>query len=340
MHRSYLKSWLTFAIVALLFSIGCSQSQERVAVKKQIAFPEARYLTAEGSGQTEIEARRQALAELSGIFESKVQAETTSFARAVIGPDNDELFEKNVESKIAIVSSVRLTGARIGRVWRDAASPSVYHALAVIDRSQAGRGWADTLETVTAKTEAQIKNLEYTPGRFQRMLALNRIVVGLLRKQALESRLRVLNYPSRSSLDVDISPITAELARLRSQLRFFVKFSGDSSQIVANRLSEAFTANGLLLGNSLDEADAIISGHVENQPLSLKNPRAQFVRAAATVNIIETETGAVVATLSENVRKGHVDQAEAARKAVSTLADTLAEKLISEIGFGGGDATD
>ncbi len=335
-----MKSFKTILAVTIVFLIGCSQSQERPAAAMQTAFPEARYLSAEGSGQTKIEARRQALAELSGIFESKVHTETTSFARAAIGPDNDELFEKNVESKIAIVSSVRLTGAQIGRVWQDATSPGTYHALAVIDRSQAGRSWADELETVTAKTEAQVKNLEYTPGRFQRMLALNRIVVGLLQKQALESRLRVLNYPARSSLDVDISPITAELARLRSHLRFFIKFSGDTRQVVADRLSEAFTANGLLIGNSLNEADALISGHVETQPLSLNNPRAQFVRATATVKIIETGTGAVVATLSENVRKGHVDQAEAARKAVSTLADTLAERLISEIGFGGGDATD
>jgi len=335
-----LKTFKTFLAIALVFLIGCSQSQEKSATAMQPAFPEARYLTAEGSGQTEVEARRQALAELSGIFESKVHAETTSFARAAIGPDNDELFEKNVESKIAIISSVRLTGAQIGRVWQDAAAPGAYHALAVIDRSQAGRGWADQLETVTAKTEAQVTNIEYTTGRFQRLLALNRITVGLLQKQALESRLRVLNYPARSSLDVDIRPITAELAGLRSRLRFFVKFSGENSQIVADRLSEAFTANGLLIGNSLNEADALISGYVESQPLSLNNPRAQFVRATATVKIIETGTRATVATLSENIRKGHVDPAEAARKAVSALADTLAERLIFEIGFGGGDATD
>ena len=121
---------------------------------------------------------------------------------------------------------------------------------------------------------------------------------------------------------------------------FFVKFSGDSSQIVTDRLSEAFTANGLLMGNSRNEADALIGGQVATQPLSLNNPRAQFVRAIATVKIIETGTGAVVATLNESVRKGHVDQAEAARKAVATLSETLAERLISEIGFGGDDATD
>jgi len=335
-----LKTQTVVLFMALLLLIGCGGSEIKTPAEIGTAFPESRYLTAEGSGQTEIEARQRALAELSAIFESRVHAETTSFARSAIGPDNDELFEKNVESKIAIISSVRLTGAKIGRVWRDGASSGGYHALAVIDRSRTGRNWAAELETVTAQTEAEVKNLEYTTGRFRRMLALNRVVVGLLKKQVLESRLRVLNYPARSSLDVDINTITAELARLRSELRFFVNFSGESGQIVADRISEAFTANGLLMGNSRDEADALINGQVATQPLSLNNPRAQFVRALATVKVIETGTGAVVATLNESVRKGHVDQAEAARKAVATLSDTLAERLISEIGFGGDDATD
>jgi phage terminase large subunit-like protein len=172
------------------------------------------------------------------------------------------------------------------------------------------------------------------------MLGLNRVVVGVLQKQALESRLSVLNYPARSSLDVDIRQTTAELARLRSQLRFFINVSGDNGQALADRVSKAFTANGLLIGSSPDEADALINGEVAIQPLSLNNPRAQFVRASATVTIIETGTGSVVATLQEDVRKGHVDPSEAIRKAVAALSETVAERLISEIGFGGDDATD
>jgi len=335
-----LKSQTAVLIMVLLLLIGCGGSEIKTPAETGTAFPESRYLTAKGSGQTEIEARQRALAELSAIFESRVYAETTSFARSAIGSDNDELFEKSVESKIAIVSSVQLTGAKIGKVWQDAVPSGGYHALVVIDRSRTGRNWAAELETVTANTGAEVKNLEYTTGRFRRMLALNRIVVGLLKKQALESRLRVLNYPARSSLDVDINTITAELARLRSELMFFVNFSGDNGQMVADRISEAFTANGLLIGNSLDEADALISGQVATQPLSLNNPRAHFVRALATVKVIETGTGAVVAALNESVRKGHVDQAVAARKAVVSLAETVAERLISEIGFGGDDATD
>ena len=269
--------------ITLLLAIGCGGTERKSPAGPEVTFPESRYLTAEGSGQTEIEARQRALAELSAVFESRVHAETTAYARSAVGPDNDELFEKDVESKIAIVSSVRLTGAKIGRVWREGTSMGAYHALAVIDRSRTGRNWAAELEMVTAKTEAEVNNLAYTTGRFQRMLALNRIVVGLLQKQALESRLRVLNYPARSTLDVEIGAITAELARLRSQLRFFVSIAGDNGRTVADALCAAFNASGLLISTDRDQADVLINGRVETQLLSLNNPRAQFVRAAATI---------------------------------------------------------
>ena len=335
-----LKTQTTVLILTLLLSIGCGGRDTKIPRETVTAFPESRYLTAQGSGPTEIEARQQALAELAAVFESRVQAETTSFARSTIGPDNAEFFEKNVASKVAVVSSVRLTGAEIGRVWQDESPPGDYHALAVIDRARTGRNWAAELETVTAQTEAEVKNLAYTTGRFRRMLALNRVVVGLLQKQVLESRLRVLNYPARATLDVEIGPLAAELARLRSELRFFVNMAGDHGRTVADALYEAFNASGLSMSADRDEADALINGRVETQLLSLNNPRAQFVRAGATVRIVETGTGAVVASLTESVRKGHVDQSEATRKAVAALSGLLAERLISEIGFGGSVASD
>ena len=325
---------ITVAVVLVtLAAAGCSGPSKKTPAANQAPFPESRYLTAEGTGQTEMEARRHALAELSGIFESKVHSETTSLARSAIGPDNTEQFEKNVESKIDIISSVRLKGAKIGKIWQNEDS-DLFHALAVIDRTQAGRDWSAELEAIDAQAEAQAKTLENTRGRFRRTVLLNSIFSLLLKKQALESRLRVINYPARSSLDVDIRKITTELAQLRSQLRLFVEFTGDKNRTATDRISEALTENGFLLDDTRDAADALIIGEIETRLLELNNPRVKFVRATASVKVIETETGSVFANLNENIRKGHVDQEEAARKAVLQLLESLSVKLVSVIGAG------
>jgi len=321
-------------MLLFLLAIGCGGREKKAAPEKQPAFPEARYLTAEGSGETEQEARRQALAGLSGVFESRVHAETHAYAYSAVGPDSGEFFEKTVESKVTVVSSVRLKGAKIGRTWQAETGSGTYHALAVIDRMQAGRSWADELDAVQARVTAQVANLEGLQGRFRRMAALNEVFSGLLQNQAIESRLRVLNYPARSALDVDIVAVSAELARLRSQLRFFIGLSGDEHQVAAARIADAFTSHDLLLGDDPGTADAVISGEIDIQPLKLNNPRAKFVRAAATVTVVETGSGATVTTLNESVRKGHADEKEAGSRAVLALADRLADRLIDSFGLG------
>ena len=327
------KFTIALMLAALLGMTGCSGASKKTPAANQVPYPDSRYLTAEGTGQTEMEARRRALSALSAIFESKVYSETTSLARSAIGPDNNEQFEKNVESKINIITSVQLKGAKIGKTWQNEGS-DLFHAMAVIDRMKAGQGWAAELETLDARAEAQLKTLEGTKGTFRRMVLLNRIFSLLLKKQAIESRLRVINYPARSTLNVNIQKITTELALLRSRLRFFVEFTGKKSRIATDRVSGALTKSGFLLGDTRDAADALIIGEIETRPLELNNPGVKFVRAAAAVKIIETGTGSTFASLNENIRKGHVDQGEAARRAVLQLLESLSMKLVSIIGAG------
>jgi len=318
----------------LLFVIsGCAAGGKKAPAPEMDPFPESRYLTAEGTGATELEARREALAALSGIFESKVHAETTSRASSAIGTGGDEVFEKQVVSSVAVVSTVQLTGAKIGRVWRVEGGAAPYHALAVLDRNQAGRNWAAQLDTVQALVTAELKTLEQTTGRVQRLAALTKVLTGLLREQALDSRLRVLNYPARALLDTDMEKIATELIELRSQIRLFIELSGDGHEAAAARIADALTTNGFLLSAEPDRADAVIHGRITTRPLELNNPRAQFVRAMATVEVIENDSGATLANLNADSRKGHVDQNEARRKAVHQVADTIAERLTAVIGF-------
>ncbi|CAD7837975.1 MAG: hypothetical protein [Olavius algarvensis Delta 4 endosymbiont] len=326
----------TFApiLVLLLFVInGCASGGKEAPALEADLFPESRFLTAEGTGETELEARREALAALSGIFESKVHAETTSRARSAIGTGGDEVFEKQVESRVAVVSTVQLTGAKIGRVWRLETGAAPYHALAVLDRNQAGRKWAAELATVQALVAAELKTLEQTSGRVQRLAALNKVLAGLLREQALESRLRVLNYPARAMLDADMDKIATELIQLRSEVRLFIELYGDGHASATARIADKLTTNGFLLSAERHSADAVITGSIKTRPLELNNPRAKFVRATATVKVIETDTGATLANVIADVRKAHVDPNEAQRNAIRQVADTLAERLTAAIGF-------
>lgn len=328
-----MRTIFTLLLVLLLVIGGCAAGGKKKPAPETVPFPESRFLTAEGTGETELEARREALAALSGIFESKVHAETTSRARSAIGTSGDEVFEKQVESRVAVVSTVQLTGAKIGRVWRVETGAAPYYALAVLDRNQAGQAWAAELNTVQALVTAELKALEHTTGRVQRLAALNKVLAGLLREQALESRLRVLNYPARAMIDTDMEKIATELVELRSQVRLFIELSGEEHELASARIADTLTANGFLLSAERDGADAVIHGLIKTRPLELNNPRAEFVRVMATVEVIDNHTGATLANVNADIRKGHVDPNEARRKAVRQVADTIAARLTAAIGF-------
>jgi len=330
-----LATMVTFGLLVLLvlLATGCGKKSSAPPVNdKNPDFPKTRYLTAEGNGSTEMDARRQALAELSSVFESRVQSKTTSLATSSLGPDNLEQFEKTIESRIQVISSVRLEGAEIGKVWQDEKDGS-FHALAVLDRVDAGRIWNHDLERVNNRLRAEALALETIKGRLPRMAVLNKIMFLSLERNVLESRLTVVNYPVLSELKLDMPKLISQLAVIQSELRFYIDVTGEYGPIIGKTLAKALTQNGILLTLDMDRADAWVMGQVEITPLSLANPKILFVRATGDVEVIETGSHALFAEITENLRKGHVDQNEAIHKAVMAISHLMSQRLLSALGF-------
>jgi hypothetical protein len=326
---------ILLSLVVLMFfcAQGCDKGSSVLPVNgENQEFPEARFLTAQGIGSTETDARRQAMAELSAVFESRVFSQTASLAKSSLGPDNMEAFEKSLESRIQIISSVRLEGAKIGKVWQDKAS-GIFHALAVLDRKSAGMQWTHDLELLDNRIGAASKALGTTPGKLAKMAALNRIVSLSLERHVIESRLMVVNYPILSEPDLDLGETMSQLAALQSNLRFYVYIAGEHGQRVKSILSQALTQNGNLLTLDRDTADVWVTGQVEVSPVSLDNSNAVFERAKGDVQVTDADSHGVFAEINEAVRKGHLDRNEAINKAVLAISQQLSNGLVRALGL-------
>ena len=326
-----LVAMVTFRGLVLLALLASSCGQKSLVTPgndKTPDFPETRFLRAEGIGSTETDARRQALAELSSIFESRVYSQATSS----LGADNMEQFEKTIESQIQIISSMRLEGAKIGKVWQDE-TPGVFHALAVLDRMDAGRNWANNLEGVDNRLRAEALALKGIKGRLPRMASLNKIMSLSLERHALESRLMVVDYPSPSQLELGMAQMTSQLAMIRSELRFYIDITGEYGALTGKILSRALTQKGILITLDMDKADAWVLGQVAVTLLTLANPKILFVRVTGGVEVIETGSHALFTQINENIRKGHVDQNEAIHKAVMAISHLISQRLVSALGF-------
>ena len=316
------------ALIVVLF--GCAGAGEKAADKKRQSLSQEKFLTATGSGDTAGEAKNRALAELANIFESRVYSETRSRAESVIDTTAEERFEKKVESYIRIISSVELTGARIAEVRQDPES-RLYYATAVLDRVQAGRQWKNELDQIEAEMGAEYRALPEVRGRLARLIALNGLVLLALKKSAVESRLGVVGFAGAGAFEADMQPVYDELAALKAKISFNIRMAGPNSRQAARLLAAILAENGLLLSDREADADVSIRGSVDIQPLKLFNPDVYYARATLTVAMVDVGTGLKAATISEQVRKGHIDKGEATRRAVQQATEVAADKIVQAL---------
>jgi len=316
--------WMALTLVVLV-AAGCAGSTPADEEPAADLFPDDRFLTAEAAGATEGEAKRAAMAELAAIFESRVYARTVQQATAWMGEGLPEQFDKQVEQTVRIQTDVQLEGARIGRIRPDETAGG-FRALAVLDRRQAVSRWQRELAETQMTIEGQVEALAGVKGRLSRLAALNRITALMVRQSAIESRLSVLGRPVAPGLD-DRADIIVQRERMARDVSLFIQLDGNPAPPFTRRLNALLSGDGYTLTPYRDEAAGLITGTIRVQPLDLGNPDVRFIRAMADVQLVDMDTDTQVAAFDESVRKGHVDEGEAARRSVEGVAAQVAQKL-------------
>lgn len=321
--------WVTIALLVLV-AAGCAGSKFSDEKSTADSFPDNRFLTAEAVGDTEGEAKRAAMAELAAIFESRVYARTLQQATSWMGEGLPEQFDKQVEQTVRIHTDVQLKGARIGRVWPDEAAGGV-RAIAVLDRRQAASRWQRELAETQMAVDGRVEALGAVHGRLSRLAAMNHITALMVRQAAIESRLSVLGRLVTFGVD-NRSDIIVQRERLASEISLFIQMEGNQAQPFTRRLNAVLSSDGYTFTPYRDKAAGLITGTISMQSLDLGNPDIRFIRAMADVQLVDMDTNAQIVVFDESLRKGHVDEGEAARRSVNGVAEQVAEKLVRALG--------
>jgi hypothetical protein len=323
---------LCFIAINLAISVivACAGSTGIDAEDAVEQFPESRFLTADGLGETEAEAKRAAMAELAAVFETTVYAQTIQRAESWLADDLPERFDKQVAQTVHLQTNVLLKGARIGRIQKDADGGG-FRALAVLDRRQAASQWQREMEAIEAAIDGQVAVLRTTEGRLSRLTVLNRLAESMVRQAVIESRLSVLGYPSLSAID-DYADFLLERRQLAHDVVLWVQIEGQQERSFKRRVIALLSDGGYAIAPKREAAVGLITGYLDLQSLDLGNPDVYFVRAVADVLLVDMDTGNPIASFDENQRKGHVNADEAARRAVAALAGQVADKLMHSLG--------
>ncbi|MDH5765846.1 MAG: LPP20 family lipoprotein [Gammaproteobacteria bacterium] len=172
--------------------------------KEPVNYPHQQFVTATGSASKLELAKDRALANLVKVFELKIQEESIARSDTQVNvKDGEETVSKadRLERQISVQTDKVIDGARVVETWQDE-EVFTYHALAILDRTQAGNNIRQEMSRLDDETETELDQVKKLTDPLQVMTGLNRALVNQQQRLSLQKMLKVIDLKGmgRSSL--------------------------------------------------------------------------------------------------------------------------------------------
>jgi hypothetical protein len=164
-------------------------------------YPNEQYLIATGSASSPELAKDRALGNLVKIFETHIKESTTTQTDTKVQVKNGkESYTKDqrLAQQINIHTDKVVNGARIAETWLDK-SVQIHHALAVLDRTQAGNNMRDEMRRLDDETSVELKRSDSQSDVLMSMSALNHAIQLQREREALQKTLKVIDLSGKGS---------------------------------------------------------------------------------------------------------------------------------------------
>lgn len=158
-------------------------------------YPHSAYIVGKGSASSRDVAKNRALANLSKTFELKIQSESTTLSDTqskVVNGRESYTKDTRLTQNITIETDKVLEGARVAETWLDK-SVQEHHALAVLERSQAGRNIRQQIRELDQSTSSELSRAKSASDKLLAMAAMNQAFNHQLQRQTLQKTLKVID---------------------------------------------------------------------------------------------------------------------------------------------------
>jgi hypothetical protein len=313
-------------VLAAVLFLGC-------AAKKagQVVEPSAlgsQYLTAVGIGQSEGEARNQARAEISKIFESRVFSNTYDRVSAVIENSRAETSKQQIESSVRVVSDVELRGVEIEKAWKKEGS---HYARAVLDRYKARDNWTREMGNIDKMITGRLGALGSLESGLLKLRSLNVVSDLWVEREMLASRLSVIGFDYGGFPEYDIKSVYKTVAEIKKAMPVYIEILGEHGARMRSRVAEALGRRGYVITDNREGASVRIVGKVKVRPVELEGTDLKYARVIVAIDVTDAEAGLSVGEVTENKRAAHIFYREAVERAFRKVNPSISEKLIEHI---------
>jgi hypothetical protein len=239
-------------VLTLIFTVSAAFAQDTPLwlTRRGVAYPPDLYVAGVGEGSTAEEARTRALAQIALFFQTKV-----GDTRTLLYSYNDALgaaAENTQTAQNTVISSeADFFGVEFADLYRD--RTGVYHALAFIDREEAGKKYDARIQANALVLRELLQRYANTPNprsainklRGARQLAAATAEyadMAVLLNSAVSSRYTVL--------PAIVTGIDSAIEANTKRLTVSISLNDESARTVALRTAEILRRDGFLLADT------------------------------------------------------------------------------------------
>ena len=320
-----MKTSFYFLFLGILMGCQTTNHPPKWLANPHSVYPENQFLVSIGEGDTRRAAENAADANLSRIFEAKIEASERILDQS---KETIKTFERTTDfsSDIQIHSSQTLHNIQHAEAWQD--SKGRIHAIAYLNRRKTAEIYRKKIEEFSSKVQFFLRYSKTEKEQLKKYAALRSAVNNAREVSRLLRQLKTIHPPSVASVTPDYSEsrIQKDLAETAKNIRVEIQLSGDEENRMKTILEEIITQYGFVLGRS---PLLKISGKVSIANTQQRTGDLVFVRYIFMINFKKTD-GTVLLTVHEKGREGHLNFEEARVRVFRTLEQELRPKIIRE----------
>lgn len=297
-------------------------------------YPNSKYLSATGSASKAEQAKARALSNLAKIFEVRIREVSTTTQD--VQTSKVEGVE-TVQAKQRIASSVNLhtdkmiQGARIAEQWQSGADLT-YHALAVLDRSQAGNNIRAEMRRLDEETQFSLDQLAKRDTVLLKISDLKKANELQQDRQTLQKTLKIIDVKGRgTSASWNLAELHEQLQQALRTLPLNTVVKTDDVGGLENMLQGAASRAGFNLAAVDGQQKRYrLSASLEAQP-AIKNDDWYWQRATLSIELVSQDGVSVIGYQSWPLKVNAGESSQLSSRMRKAVQEKLDQELLDTV---------
>ncbi|MBN2703907.1 MAG: LPP20 family lipoprotein [Pontiellaceae bacterium] len=281
-------------------------------------YPEDRYLSAIGAGNSRQTAEYAAAANLSRIFKSHIEA-TERLIDVTSETEKQLSRTTEMSSDINILSEQTLINIQHAEAWKD--DLGRYHAIAYIDRPKTAAIYQNQIDENSRRVQTFLTYADEVDTLLQKHAQLRAASQLADETTLLLQQLKVIHSPTAiaAAPPYSIAAIKTALSTNSEKIHVSIHIDGDTNERATEILKEMITRYGFTVG---DPAVLTLQGHVSFTDTGKRTDDLLFYRFNLTVEV-KDQSGRIITTITENGREAVTSTEEALPRLFRTLNQAI-----------------